>query len=229
MAKKRKVKDAEDDSVFKMPEFDRAEFVRNEIRDSKIILVTLVYAILFATIGHGASQIHPILALVFAGVGLYTLRFIYTHVKIDITELEPKKWVGFCGLFFFCWLAFWIIISNPPLSDSASPKASVELLVQYDANSTYNVTVDWMDVNESMDIRIHAFVRDSSDIESVHLTIFHTQIEIANISMKMGEEKHYYHDITTQPGVYKLVIRSEDSHGNENVWSREFEAKTITT
>ena len=58
----------------------------------------------------------------FAGIGMmFLLKWMLPVFKIDVSEYKRKDWLGHGATFFFSWLAFWILLLNPPFADLTSP------------------------------------------------------------------------------------------------------------
>jgi len=145
MAKKRKKdKGEEQEYEFKPPEFDEKEFLEKELRDTKTVLLTVGYAVLFGVLAGVLSivdeSLAPIgLALVLGGI--YSLKYFYPLIKVDISQFQKKNWAGNVAWFFFTFLAVWVLTLNFPMSDHADP--SVTNIVVWVDNGTNVTAIDY--------------------------------------------------------------------------------------
>ncbi|MEE9118811.1 MAG: hypothetical protein V3U02_09520, partial [Calditrichia bacterium] len=121
MAKKRKKEKKEEGYEFKMPEFDEEEYLKKEVRDAKTFFITFVYAAMIALVSFGLTFVDVAAAVLVGFIAIIFLRHIYPMLGIDTSLIEKKQWAGNIIMFIFTWLAIWILLSNPPFSDSASP------------------------------------------------------------------------------------------------------------
>jgi len=53
------------------------------------------------------------------------LKPLYRALRIDVAHYKRREWIGSAFLLFFTWLAFWLILINPPVSDFAEPDVAV--------------------------------------------------------------------------------------------------------
>ncbi len=141
MAKKRKKEKApEEDYQFVPPEFDERKFLEKEIRDTKTVVFTVIYGVLFGIVAGLISYASTALiglAFVLGIAGLFSLKYIYPLVKIDIAEFKKKNWAGSVAWFFLTFLAIWVLMFNVPFADFAKPDiANVIVWVETPTNIT---------------------------------------------------------------------------------------------
>ncbi len=122
MAHKKRKEDAEDD--FELPKFDEAEFMRADIQGTRASIATILWAVPSAVIAFLITVYAnaPVLAL---GVGLLlmvSLRRVLPLLRIDTKAFKVRDWLGHSSTFFFSWLAFWILLMNPPFGDFTPPQ-----------------------------------------------------------------------------------------------------------
>lgn len=122
MAHKRKKEVVEEEYEFVPPEFDEKKFLENDIRGTKILLLTAAFAIVFGIIAYILGGFNIYLGLIVMVVGMVALRYLYPLAKIPWSTVEKKTFFGNVGLFFFIFLAVWIILLNVPFSDQANPE-----------------------------------------------------------------------------------------------------------
>ncbi len=142
MAKKRRKsdKEPEEEYEFKPPEFDEKEFIERELRDTRIVVVTVVYAIALGVVAgllcmSNRNLIGPAFLVVLAG--MFSLPWVYRAARIDLKAFQKRNWLGNIGTFFFTFLAIWILLLNPPFGDFAKPTITgVTVWVQRPGNLT---------------------------------------------------------------------------------------------
>jgi len=125
MAKKRKkIKQEEEEKYeFVPPEFDEKQFLTDEIKATKRILLIVGYGVLFGvlatliTVATGAA----ILGLLLLIVGFASMKFFFSSTKIDMSKFTKRTWLENGAWFFFTFLAIWILTVNPPFFDLAPP------------------------------------------------------------------------------------------------------------
>jgi hypothetical protein len=164
--KKRKDEAAD---VIELPEFDEAEFMRNDIESTKAALWSILYAVPAAgvaygiTVGAGA----PVIAL---GVGillLFGLRYLLPILRVRTAAFKRRDWLGHAATYFFSFLAFWILLMNPPFGDFTPPEIRAPWVNGVAvANQTVSVNATaWTATT------IAVVVGDNGGLQSVTLTI----------------------------------------------------------
>jgi len=123
MAKKRRETDDEDEEQeFKIPEFDRKAYLREEIRDSKAILLSCLLAL---PLGLAAVlltvYVHFALGLLVGLAGFGLMKPMWGLARLDLTGFDWKKWIFNIGTYFFTFLVVWILLLNPPIIDVSPP------------------------------------------------------------------------------------------------------------
>ncbi len=105
-----------------MPEFDEVRFMRKEMEGAKAAIATVGYAFVIGLISYSLTVAG--VAYVAALIGfasLYGLKYLYPLLKLDVSKFDRKSWAGNGAIFLFAWLAFWILLLNPPFLDISSP------------------------------------------------------------------------------------------------------------
>jgi len=103
------------------PEFDEVGYMRQEMGAARASVATIVWAIVGAGVSFLLFAVYPPLAFVGGlamGFGLY---FMLPLFGIRINAFKRRDWFGHGMIYFFSWLAFWIIMLNPPIGDFADP------------------------------------------------------------------------------------------------------------
>jgi hypothetical protein len=104
------------------PEFDEVEFMKKEMRTAKATIIVVLWTLPAALISYGLSLAGVAVVAGFAGIGMmFLLKWILPLLKVDISGYKRKDWIGHGATFFFSWLAFWILLLNPPFADLTNP------------------------------------------------------------------------------------------------------------
>ncbi len=132
---------------FDFPEFDEKEFIRKETISFRSALVLLAWSLVAAIIGFvvwlavGVPTGWYAGLLIAAGMG-YALRWLLPLMKVDIGHFGKKEWFGTGALFFFSWLAFFILMLNPPIHDGVAPEFEVHVTPSaQEAGGMVNITL----------------------------------------------------------------------------------------
>jgi len=122
-----------EDEEIKLPEFDEKKFKEAERRKGKTSVISFLFGIVMAVISRflwsnmNAAIGWPLIFL-FAVASIGFLARILKYVKVDIKSFSKKEWLGSISLYFFTWLAFFILFMNPPFYDASPPKIEVSVL-----------------------------------------------------------------------------------------------------
>jgi len=198
MAKKRRKDkaEAEQEYEFRPPEFDEKEFLRKELRDTRAVLITVGYAAFFGILAAVITMVNPdlvIVGLVLVVAGIFSLKFFYPLVKVDVKDFAKKNWAGNIAWFFFTFLAVWVLLFNYPFSDHAKPDV-VDVTVWIYNSDTQNLTAvdyrysssdgDWkwvprwgttteglLKATDTYTVNITATVSDNGRLETVRIAV----------------------------------------------------------
>src|SRR5713226_5799585 len=122
---RRKRKEEEPDWV--PPDFDEVGYMRKEIEGAHAAVAFALYSVL------------PVLAF-FAGIAVgFGMYFVFPLIGIKTESFKRRDWIGHGIPYFFSWLAFWIILLNPPFSDHTDPTIQAISISPYHAG--YNETL----------------------------------------------------------------------------------------
>lgn len=131
---RRKRKDDEPDWV--PPEFDEVGYMRQEIQGAHAAVATIGWAVLGAVISLLLFAVLPALAF-FAGIAVgFGMYFVFPLIGIKTDAFKRRDWVGHGMTYFFSWLAFWILLLNPPFSDHTDPTIQSISVSPYHAGYT---------------------------------------------------------------------------------------------
>ena len=242
MAKKRKKgKAKEEEYEFRPPDFDEKEFLEKELRDTKTVLITVGYAVVF---GIGAGVYSSLagamvgLGFVICLAGIVSLTYLYPIVKIDKSKFTKRNWAGNVAWFFFTFLAVWVLLFNYPFADHASPQVT-NVTVWIHNESTGNITaIDYKKVaaqndyawvprygedlatmikaNQSYTFNISAQVADNGQLRTAQIEV--TGLD-ANFVLMSAEGQHRYgHTVlgeSLEPlSTLRFTIHATDENNN---------------
>jgi hypothetical protein len=153
MAKKVKADEVEA-PVFKFPEFDEKDFLREEIRDSKAIIASSLVALPMAGVAAMmTASIHPTAGIVMGLAGFGVIYFLFKFLFKDLSAFKIKHWLMSVGGYFLTFIALWILLINPPFMDLSGPVIEKPeystmlpdfVAVQNDLIDLPDNTVDWI-------------------------------------------------------------------------------------
>lgn len=116
---RRKKKDDEPEWV--APEFDDVTYMRKEIEAGRSALATVGWAIIGAIVSFLLYSVNPGLAF-FGGIAVgFGMYLVLPLTGINIEPFKRKDWFSHGATYFFSWLAFWILLLNPPFGDFTNP------------------------------------------------------------------------------------------------------------
>src|SRR5437879_12664454 len=118
MARRKRKDEAPD---WTAPDFDEVGYMRTEIRRCRAACATIAWAVVGAVVSFLLYSIQPALAFfagILVGFGLY---FFLPMIGISIDAFKRRDWTGHGITYFFSWLAFWIILLNPPFGHFTLP------------------------------------------------------------------------------------------------------------
>ncbi|HEX9907253.1 MAG TPA: hypothetical protein VGB78_02150 [Thermoplasmata archaeon] len=194
MAKKRKKDKEEEEYEFTPPDFDEKEFIRKELRDTKTVIITVAYGIVFGLIAAVVSSFNRDLvapSILIGVAGAATLKILYELIMIDTSGFARKNWAGNMATFFFTFLAIFVLLLNYPFIDYADPTVD-KVVVWVDDGSTITGieykykgetgSYGWVSMtneslasiiskSESSTVNITARIADTSGIAIAQITI----------------------------------------------------------
>ena len=220
MARRRHDKEEEDTTseVFTPPEFDKKEYIDNEINRAKAaivpVLVAAVMGIVSAYIFLHLDRAYawPVSAAIGLS-GFILVKFGYPLAGIDVGKLKNKDYVGHAFMYFFAWLAIFIIFLNPPFADYSAPAIEGVHLEGLDTD-TGNWTTYEAGGNYS-EYRIVAFVSDNTVVSSVEISINGgdwQQMGKTSDGLAYAASVEY-----TGHGSITYQIKATDLYGHENI------------
>jgi len=136
--KKKKDKKPEEEYEFTPPDFDEKEFLRKELRDTRTALLTVAYAIVAGMIAGLISMASRALigvAFLVVIAGIFSLKYYYRLLKVDMSSFAKKNWAGSIATYFFTFLAIWVLLLNAPFTDLADPTIDTVEISVYDGSA----------------------------------------------------------------------------------------------
>jgi len=225
MAKKKKKEPKE---VFKVPEFDEIEFMKTEMDNAKAAIITILYAIPIAIISFELTIFGlAVLGFVVGIFAIFMLKFVYTKLGINIKDFEKKTWLGNGALMFFTWLLFWILMLNPPFSDSADPSITrPEVWVEGSDGNPVKWDLEFRNgqyitdpIGQGKNITLSANVSDNAGIASVTITLAGSSITGESMKKSSNQDHPYKYEFDYtlgMDGFYEFTIRAVDTNNNVN-------------
>ncbi len=135
MAKRRKEKDEEEDKGFKIPKFDKEDFLKKERRNIKSMFIAFLFAVVMAVICFAffvlmgpETEIRWFLVLLVAIFSASFIKYFYMRLKIDTSDFTKKNWFTSYAVYFIAWLLILTILVNPPFYDDQYPKIDLVVL-----------------------------------------------------------------------------------------------------
>ncbi|UCF07724.1 MAG: hypothetical protein JSW28_08795 [Thermoplasmata archaeon] len=221
MAKKRKkVKEEKEKYEYIPPEFEEEEFLRKEVRETKTLLVTVGYAALIGIASFGLTFTDAALGALLGIVAVVFLRHIYPLIRIDTSQIEKKQWAGNIIMYFFTWLAIWILLTNPPFSDSAGPTVKSVGVYFESSPGMWTLHNESNNITVGMNVSINATIRDNVKVDRDTIRIFlkANDVEITPVggaSMTNSKEDRYFYGFSPQDiGRYEYEIKAKDVNDN---------------
>ncbi|MDH7508405.1 MAG: hypothetical protein QHH00_03290 [Methanomassiliicoccales archaeon] len=221
MARKKKKEVVEEEYEFIPPEFDEKAFLENDIRGTKTLLLTALFAILCGIVAFLVGEINVLLGLVVLFIGMFALRYIYILVKIKPNEIEKKTLFGNLALFFLLFLGIWILMMNPPFSDHTPPQIS-EVTIWYQDGSGNWVSQKpsayaFSNIPRDAIINITAKVADNGRLSSVQIGF--SALPLDNMTLASDHIYEILKDLSdfSGPGPYAFYIVASDSSGNQAI------------
>lgn len=220
MAHKRKKEVVEEEYEFVPPEFDEKKFLENDIRGTKILLLTAVFAVMFGIIAYVLGGFSIYLGLIVMIAGMVALRYLYPLAKIPWSTVEKKTFFANVGLFFFIVLAVWIILLNVPFSDQSNPEirdasiwirdVSGNMTEIHPKGSIFSITQQ----GATGIVNITAKVSDNSGLASVMINISGEGVSGNFVNMTDIGSHTFSLSNTYHTGNYNFVIKAEDKVGH---------------
>lgn len=165
----RKKRKRQEEYEFKIPEFDEVEFMRKEVEAAKAAIATILYALLVGLMSYYLTLLGVAFAAAPVGfLALYGLRYVYPLLKLDISKFDKKAWAGNGAIFLFAWLAFWILLLNPPFLD-LSPPVIHQARISGVAENLGNGQQTMLSLGSNTSFEIQVLVTDNVQVTRVEI------------------------------------------------------------
>jgi hypothetical protein len=240
MAKKRKKDKAEvEEYEFTPPEFNEKEFLKKELTDIRVGLLTVVFAIAMGVIAGVVSMLNGDLVIVafFIGIaGIATLKQFYAILRIDTSEFKKKNWAGNIASYFFTFLAIWVLLLNMPFTDHANPDIEDVIVWVNDGTKIMGIEYkfvetsgndDWVSMdptNYTVDNVIHASasytvnisarVTDNGKLSSVMISGISQAIPVTAMTSEEGHRFGFTISGNSLGSSLTFYLAATDSEGN---------------
>ena len=226
MAKRRKDKDEEEDTSFKLPKFDPEAFLKREKRNIKTTFISFLFGIVIAAISFGfwvllsGQAIRWPLVLLLGIVTGSWLKYLFIKFKVDLTGFTKTNWFSSYMIYFFTWLVVLMVIVNPPFYDEEKPNVTLVILPEMQepggtvmilAKITDNTGIDKQDITFTVDDKSIS----SDDFDFIDNVFRYTYESNATLS---GDETYNF----------KLTAKDSSGHKTEKTGSFTFSTSTLT-
>jgi hypothetical protein len=148
MAKKKLRKaDEEEEDEFTPPPFDEREFYSGELELAKATMVAAVWGILIAVVCTAVFAVTGsfYIGLAVGVVAALVLKPLLDRLRLISRQLETMKWLGMFFSYFMCWVAFWILLVNPPIMDLSPPQLRDRTPAYQELGSSLRVSIEVME------------------------------------------------------------------------------------
>ncbi|OIR09644.1 MAG: hypothetical protein BEU03_01485 [Marine Group III euryarchaeote CG-Epi6] len=211
---------------FTFPEFDKDEFRHKELRDSKVILFAVFYALVIAVISYYLVRMTSLerSVMLFGFIAPFGLIKILPFI-VDTSEFERKNWFGPMFMSFLAWLGLFILFSNPPFNDIANPEFGVNE-VYMEVDGQWNLTTE---INSDTPFVLVVSVKDNWKIDNVVMSVnkggsgFMTTTSMNKLGSEnsfniTGDHRYYYYfEQGLDAEAYSFTFTAEDEEGNSTI------------
>ena len=219
------------EEAFTFPKFNRGEYRTKEVRDSKVALFAVFYAILVAVICYFIVRMTDVGGMVmFLGlVAPFGLIPILPYIT-DTSEFEKKNWFGPLFMSFIAWLGLFILLSNPPFNDIANPKFQ-QMELYTEADGEWNITLE---LEADTPFVLLVSVKDNWEIDNVQVSgskggsgfmsyEIMTKLEDGNQFGISADNMYYYHfEVGLSGEAYVFTFKAVDEDGNTKIKRSSF-------
>ena len=213
------------EEAFTFPEFNRGEYRTKEVRDSKVTIFAVFYAIVVALICHFIVRMTDVGGMVvFLGLASPFGLIIILNYITDTSEFERKNWFGPLFMSFMAWLGLFILLSNPPFNDIAKPKFQ-QMELYTEADGGWNITLE---LEADTPFVLLICVKDNWEIDNVQISgskggsgfmsyEMMTKLEAGNQFGIVADNMYYYHfEDGLSVEAYSFTFKAVDEDENSN-------------
>lgn len=195
----------DDDYEFVPADFDEDAFIHREMVSFRTTTILFVWGIVAAALSYAVfhlvdgAKVGWLAGLAIAAATGFALKWLFPALKADTKHFGRREWAGTGFLFFFTWLAFFLIAINPPLSDFAPPRVDLH------AAPAVQQAGD--------DVAVYAFFEDNHRVASHDFTVIGPNGPVAAIEEDLGRGQARILATGLPPGVYTVAASAEDGKG----------------
>jgi len=207
MVKKKAKKDEEDEEEeFGPPPFDEKEFFRGELHTSKATIIAALWGLLIAVVSTGiyASSGDFTFGVAAGVAAALVLKPLLDRLGVATGDWGATKWLGTGFSYFACWLAFWILLVNPPVMDLSAPvlKDQTPSIQELGGH-----------------IRLDIWAADNTEVSTLSATITRPNRTEQTLTDFMLDTGHLYMlDLNFNvTGTYLYRVRAQDPSGHSAV------------
>jgi hypothetical protein len=114
--------------------------MRTEIETARAAVIVIAWAVVGAFVAFLLYSVHPAVAFV-AGIAVsFGLYFVFPMLGITVSGFKRRDWATHGVTYFFSWLAFWILLLNPPFGDFTPPTIQAVSVSPYYAGYLQNTS-----------------------------------------------------------------------------------------
>jgi len=219
MAKRRKEKDEEDDKPFKIPKFDKDEYINRERRNIKSTIIAFLFGVLmsiicfgFWALMEGDTDLRWPLVILVALASASFIKYIYLKINLDTSDFTKKNWFSSYAIYLFTWLIIFIVLVNPPFYDTQDPLVDIVVLPEM---QEYDGTV-----------KIFAKITDNTDISksNIDFTIDEEEVPAENYKYEnyIFEYIHECPKNLTEEVTYNFELKAVDTNGRSTTKQGSF-------
>jgi len=202
MAKK-KVRQEEDDAEeeFGPPPFNEKEFYSSELELAKTTIAAALWGITiaFITAAIFALTNEFYIGLATGILAALVLKPLLDRLKIITRQLETMKWLGTFFTYFMCWVAFWVLLVNPPIMDLSPPQLRDRTPEYQELGSPIRLSVEVLE-NSGLS-SLTAQITGPGGVQKLD--------GFEEVSLKFHQLSLGYN----VSGEYNYIVRAEDSSG----------------
>lgn len=199
---------ADEEYEFVPADFDEDGFIHKEMVSFRTTSILFLWGIIAAAVSWllfglvDGAKVGFLIGLGVAAVFGFALKWLYPRLKVDIKHFGRREWLGTGFLFFFTWLAFFILAINPPVSDYAPPRVDVHAAPAVQQAGS--------------DVVLDAFYEDNTRVASHALTVRGPAGDVPLADEDLGRGHHRYVATALPAGIYVVEARATDLRGHAN-------------
>ena len=199
---------SDEEYEFVPADFDEDGFIHKEMVSFRTTSILFLWGILAAAVSWllfglvDGAKVGFLIGLGVAATFGFALKWLYPRLKTDTKHFGRREWLGTGFLFFFTWLAFFILAINPPVSDYAAPRVDVLAAPAVQQAGS--------------DVVLDVFYEDNTRVASHALTVRGPDGDVALADEDLGRGHHRYVATALPVGIYAVEARATDTRGHAN-------------